>query len=251
VRQHARSWRTSTKDRRKIRAQDSGRSHRVTRARNARQRLFFYSRAGSRNTQETTNPGHNRFQAGPDSREQGRFTAAVTGAGPIGCGASSWQRTGRARSWRRISRFPAGPAPGERTDRSAMARFRTAAIRAAGAIWAGGGGRSRANPGSRRSRADPGSRSDPGGRDRGRLGDPPDRRQQAAAGRRETGRFGRFPGGRAAAAAGDGDGQRDQRKRKFWIKHELRRAVDALDLGSDTMLGISNLYSRGAKDHNI
>jgi hypothetical protein len=29
----------------------------------------------------------------------------------------------------------------------------------------------------------------------------------------------------------------------------LRRAVDALDLGSDTILGISNLYSIGAKVH--
>jgi hypothetical protein len=34
-------------------------------------------------------------------------------------------------------------------------------------------------------------------------------------------------------------------------KHELRRAVDALNLGSDTMLGISNLYYLRAKGHNI
>jgi hypothetical protein len=42
-----------------------------------------------------------------------------------------------------------------------------------------------------------------------------------------------------------------EERESFGSKHELRCAVDALDLGSDTILGISNLYFRGAKGHNI
>jgi hypothetical protein len=50
-------------------------------------------------------------------------------------------------------------------------------------------------------------------------------------------------GGRTKTAA--------ERKENFGSKHELQRAVDALNLGSDTMLRISNLYSREVKGHNI
>jgi hypothetical protein len=40
-----------------------------------------------------------------------------------------------------------------------------------------------------------------------------------------------------------------ERKENFRSKHELRPAVDALNLGSDTMLRICNLHYQGAKGH--
>jgi hypothetical protein len=41
-----------------------------------------------------------------------------------------------------------------------------------------------------------------------------------------------------------------EEKENFRSKHELQRAVDALDPGSDTMLGISNLvFLRGQRPH--
>jgi hypothetical protein len=42
----------------------------------------------------------------------------------------------------------------------------------------------------------------------------------------------------------------EEPKENFRSKHELRRVVDALDLNSDTMLGISNLvFLRGQMPH--
>jgi hypothetical protein len=99
--------------------------------------------------------------------------------------------------------------------------------------------------GTERPQLGPGAETGGGDRGRDRATSTPGNRsgEEATTGGREAGRRWSTQQ-RAAAAAGD-----DQRK--FWIKHELRRAVDALDLGSDTMLGKGNLYYLGAKGHNI